>query len=1743
MLPRRTSTDLKGGSGGSTDQLIQSLQQTIDQLKQENTSLKLSKARQGGIYEDDDDDDENSHREMVQMQISSLKDMINEKQQEVQLLQDQLSQMQIQMKEQQKQNEDLQQTIEDLRKKKDKKDMVESALSNIIAHQSLGIPLRRGSMVLPSVLEEMNATTSEVSDNERLASSHQKIKLALPSENEKMGSIGNDDPHSQLNPSGGITHPTSMPTPAPQAIIPQKSMMANIFGVIPSEDSEEDDYDAIASANNSPTPNRGTSKVPFSDNRPKSVSPPPPSITESKKVDSTIAPPPPPPPSTSFIPLKPTNAGISIRTASPSTTSALTTFASNTLTSPFPTLSTLDDSVVDDEEEVIKITSDRQLYEALGVPLTPTPQGIRRHSGNSTGSSAGVYSGQVSERGTPLLTPRSRRKLAQSGGGGSNSSTPTNVSSNRKTSRVFFPDSDNEQDEEDSGKEEEILRDAIRQLTLQVKSSKLAQEANGNQKNQLSKPLSSKARKSFMLLHPKDANFRRNEEEEEEKKSEAKELLEAQAEEENQTKNKSVPDLIELPDTFVLNASEPKPIEGNGGSGKTNNNIMELRPSRKFSHDLRKSLIMDKDHMSATLLQQQQQEQLQQGSTALSMLFGAPPVEEVKQSHDVHHARDDHRDDPEDDSEYASINMAFFYKKLFEYLGNGTRAGILKAFRIIEISLNANASLNAIAEENQNNNHPHEGQQQGGFSSPLPLRRKSSMVINNYQGGGAGGAANGSGGTVHGGPSMGKRRLSLTANIAPFSSVAIANTFNLIPVQSYYDMKTLFEIIIQRTAESHIRSEIQSLLCHTLHLSNIEDVMAHVRLLYDAFQQFEIHRQELSQPLKVWDITPMFQASKILIYLFGIEDRKGNTGNALSHVPWMTNGTSDDGGSSSMSMLSAEARESYDLLKTLQDSLQHCILYYHVQQSSLKHPYDITAVSQPSTVVSGPLTLHSPVMTKAKSLQTLIASLPPITVSVHSLISDCNSVTAQLMVFLLPRNVALIEIMFRLGLIRDACQATTGYFKSTNKRDIAKFLKRFIAVLDEQLNLDLTVIVTQPPNNLSVGTSSGDNDTTTGSGGGKKKASAADATALSERIRTFMCDLNNVNDSEINASQVETNSFFSAETGRQLMDRAKYIQQKGEDLFQRMKTYRDTVYRHGQPIHQDSDSDDDSDDDEGRRRTSYSGNGIEANSSGKFTRRSISSSGKNNRNISNEKRKEQEEVKSLDNALQKLLLLKDDLKKRLLYISTILLQDEVERFVKESAASNQDEFANTLFEAMFKQNDSSIAVLLIRTQSIALLNSIFRSWPKLTFSVPYYQPVSLMPGMHGHHHSSDASVYSTLSASAARQPPPPPLTPAGPTNVRTSFTEKTPSRQIPPPPGTTPAGMPVVTPRRPSMAGLHPDANGMITPGDHHHHHGPLHSHVHGPQLGSSTQSHHPFANPYQHFGPTQQMIESFKLSPAKEIDLSQVNFKETKTLRKIGFTLMQLRDCKVYSWSQLLAAGYPLNEIKILRSLTATNPNASTLSAYMDDDRSGSSSCGQVGNEDIAFELTVLELRKAGYSIEQCLKAGFDATALKAGGFDELQLVQSGLFTIGQLKKAGCDVQRFALRALFESTNGKYWKKKDNWCTTKPLGDWYGVKVDGKGNVIRIDLRNNELEGKAYIYYCPLDSSLMQWYLGALPEALCLLTQLEYLDLYNNHLTGEVPTSYGKLLCLKDLWLDNNHITNKKAHLQTILPHCRIRL
>ena len=46
----------------------------------------------------------------------------------------------------------------------------------------------------------------------------------------------------------------------------------------------------------------------------------------------------------------------------------------------------------------------------------------------------------------------------------------------------------------------------------------------------------------------------------------------------------------------------------------------------------------------------------------------------------------------------------------------------------------------------------------------------------------------------------------------------------------------------------------------------------------------------------------------------------------------------------------------------------------------------------------------------------------------------------------------------------------------------------------------------------------------------------------------------------------------------------------------------------------------------------------------------------------------------------------------------------------------------------------------------------------------------------------------------------------------------------------------------------------------------------------------------------------------------------------------------------------------------------------------------------------------------------------------------------------------------LYEATDGMNWRKAKNWGTKAPLGDWQGVTVDAKGDVIELDLGYNNL-------------------------------------------------------------------------------------
>ena len=100
----------------------------------------------------------------------------------------------------------------------------------------------------------------------------------------------------------------------------------------------------------------------------------------------------------------------------------------------------------------------------------------------------------------------------------------------------------------------------------------------------------------------------------------------------------------------------------------------------------------------------------------------------------------------------------------------------------------------------------------------------------------------------------------------------------------------------------------------------------------------------------------------------------------------------------------------------------------------------------------------------------------------------------------------------------------------------------------------------------------------------------------------------------------------------------------------------------------------------------------------------------------------------------------------------------------------------------------------------------------------------------------------------------------------------------------------------------------------------------------------------------------------------------------------------------------------------------------------------------------------------------------------------------------------RDVLVSLYDSTDGGNWKRNDNWLSSKPVGEWFGVVTDSAGRVIRLRLGDNSLNG-------PLSAELGD------------LSELKYLELTGNQLTGSIPPELGDLANLSGLWLDDNEL------------------
>ena len=103
---------------------------------------------------------------------------------------------------------------------------------------------------------------------------------------------------------------------------------------------------------------------------------------------------------------------------------------------------------------------------------------------------------------------------------------------------------------------------------------------------------------------------------------------------------------------------------------------------------------------------------------------------------------------------------------------------------------------------------------------------------------------------------------------------------------------------------------------------------------------------------------------------------------------------------------------------------------------------------------------------------------------------------------------------------------------------------------------------------------------------------------------------------------------------------------------------------------------------------------------------------------------------------------------------------------------------------------------------------------------------------------------------------------------------------------------------------------------------------------------------------------------------------------------------------------------------------------------------------------------------------------------------------------------EREALIAIYKALDGDNWEYNDNWCSDKPLSEWYGVFYEN--NVTGLQLENNNLDGN-------------------IPLELSNLVYLNYLNLRENNIKS-IPDVFAnlnnltsiKLPCIKNLPLES---------------------
>ena len=128
---------------------------------------------------------------------------------------------------------------------------------------------------------------------------------------------------------------------------------------------------------------------------------------------------------------------------------------------------------------------------------------------------------------------------------------------------------------------------------------------------------------------------------------------------------------------------------------------------------------------------------------------------------------------------------------------------------------------------------------------------------------------------------------------------------------------------------------------------------------------------------------------------------------------------------------------------------------------------------------------------------------------------------------------------------------------------------------------------------------------------------------------------------------------------------------------------------------------------------------------------------------------------------------------------------------------------------------------------------------------------------------------------------------------------------------------------------------------------------------------------------------------------------------------------------------------------------------------------------------------------------------------------------------------EREALIAFYHATNGDQWKNNTNWCSDKPVSEWYGLTIEN-GYVTQLNLAENNLSG--YLPECIgelqhlTDISLWENYNlgGKLPAGLFSLENLKSFHIRICAIEGEISPDIKQLTKLESLSIGNNKFTGR---------------